>query len=79
MTPAGPFVSLPIAAALRASGAGTAAIVAYLTAWSLLALHRLVAWEAPILGWPFALFRWSVSLALPFVAGLVARAFSRGA
>jgi len=76
-TPAGPFVSLPIAAALRASGAGSAAIVAYLTAWSLLAVHRLVAWEAPILGWPFALFRWSISLALPLLAGLIARALQR--
>lgn len=77
ITPAGPFVSLPIAAAMRASGAGTGAVVAYLTAWALLAVHRLVAWEAPILGTRFALFRWSVSLALPLAAGLLARALAR--
>lgn len=77
LTPAGPFVSLPIAAAMRVSGAGTGAVVAYLTAWALLAVHRLVAWEAPILGTRFALFRWSVSLALPIAAGLLARALAR--
>lgn len=78
-TPAGPFVSLPIAAAMRAAGAGNGAVVAYLTAWALLAVHRLVAWEAPILGWPFALFRWAVCAALPLAAGLLARALTRPA
>lgn len=76
-TPAGPFVSLPIAAAMRASGAGAGAVVAYLTAWSLLAVHRLVAWETPLLGARFALFRWTLSLALPVIAGLMARALAR--
>ena len=76
-TPAGPFVSLPIAAALRASGASPAAVVAYLTSWSVLALHRLVAWESPILGARFAIFRWVVSLGLPLLAGLLARALAR--
>ena len=36
-TPAGPFVSLPIAATLMRGGAEPAAVVTYLTAWSLLA------------------------------------------
>ncbi len=76
-TPAGPFVSLPIAAALRASGASAGAVVAYLTAWALLAVHRLVAWESPILGPRFALFRWGVSLGLPLLAGILARMLSR--
>lgn len=78
ITPAGPFVSMPIAAVLLRSGAGVGAVVAFLTAWSLLSLHRLVAWEVPILGWRFAAVRYGVCVAMPVAAGLVARAFSRG-
>jgi len=48
-------------------------VVAYLTAWSLLALHRLVAWEVPILGARFALLRFAVSILLPILAGLAVR------
>ncbi len=68
---------MPIAVVLLRSGAETGPVVAYLTGWSLLALHRLIAWEAPILGWNFALFRWGICLALPLLAGLLARALSR--
>ena len=74
VTPAGPFVSMPIAAVLIKSGAGAGAVVAFLSGWSLLAVHRLVAWEVPILGWRFALLRYGVCLALPVAAGLLARA-----
>lgn len=77
LTPAGPFTAMPLAAVLLRSGAATSAVIAYLTGWSLLALHRLVAWEVPILGTRFALLRYGVSLALPVIAGLVARALLR--
>jgi uncharacterized membrane protein YraQ (UPF0718 family) len=77
ITPAGPFVSMPIAAALLRSGAAVAPVVAFLTGWSLLSLHRLVAWEAPILGLRFALLRYGLSLLLPLLAGLAARALER--
>jgi uncharacterized membrane protein YraQ (UPF0718 family) len=77
ITPAGPFVAFPMAAALRSSGASMACIVAYVTGWSLLAVHRFVAWELPILGPRFALLRYAVSLALPVAAGLVTRALTR--
>lgn len=77
VTPAGPFVSMPVAAVLLRSGAAIGPVVAFLTGWSLLALHRLVAWEMPILGARFALFRWALSLALPVLAGLAARALTR--
>jgi uncharacterized membrane protein YraQ (UPF0718 family) len=76
-TPAGPFVSLPIAATLLRGGADAAAVVAYLTAWSLLALHRLIAWEVPILGARFALVRYAICAALPILAGLLARGLGR--
>ncbi len=76
-TPAGPFVSMPIAAVMLRSGAALGPVVAFVTGWSLLALHRLVAFEVPILGLRFALFRWSLCLVLPVLAGLAARALSR--
>jgi len=78
ITPAGPFVSMPIAAVMLRSGAGAGPVVAFLTGWSLLALHRFVAWEVPILGWRFALLRWGVSLGLPVLAGLLARGVFKG-
>jgi uncharacterized membrane protein YraQ (UPF0718 family) len=77
VTPAGPFVSMPIAAVLLRSGAGLPAVVAFVTAWSLLAVHRLVSYEVPILGWRFAALRYAVSLVLPVAAGLLVRLFVR--
>jgi len=76
-TPAGPFVSLPIATTLLGAGAAPPAVIAYLTGWSLLALHRLVAWEVPILGARFALMRYAICAALPILAGLLARGLGR--
>jgi uncharacterized membrane protein YraQ (UPF0718 family) len=76
-TPAGPFVSLPIAATLIRVGAEPATVVAYLTAWSLLAVHRLVAWEVPMLGARFALVRYAICAALPILAGLLTRGLGR--
>lgn len=78
LTPSGPFVAIPIAAAMGQSGAATGPLVAYVSGWGLLALHRLIAWEIPILGPQLALTRWGVCLLLPVIAGLVARALVRG-
>jgi hypothetical protein len=58
---------------LMRSGAAPACVVAYLTAWSVLAIQRLVAWEIPILGARFALLRYAVSLLLPIAAGYATR------
>ena len=77
VTPAGPFVSMPVAAVMLRAGAGIGSVVAFLVAWSLLAVLRFVAWEVPILGWRFALVRYGVCLALPVLAGLAARALTR--
>jgi uncharacterized membrane protein YraQ (UPF0718 family) len=77
VTPAGPFVSMPIAAVMIRSGAGPGPVIAFLSAWSLLALHRLVAWEVPILGWRFAALRYATCVLLPIAAGLIARAVTR--
>jgi len=77
VTPAGPFVSMPVAAVMIRSGAGAGPVVAFLSAWSLLALHRFVAWEVPILGWRFAVLRYVACIALPVGAGLIARVIAR--
>jgi len=77
VTPAGPFVSMPLAAGMLKAGAAPAAVVAYLAAWALLAVHRLFAWEIPILGAPFAVTRWVLCLVLPVGAGALTRLFLR--
>jgi uncharacterized membrane protein YraQ (UPF0718 family) len=77
LTPAGPFVAMPIAAVMVRAGAATGPVISFLTAWSLLALHRFVAWELPILGWRLASLRYAVCLAIPVLAGLAARVLTR--
>lgn len=73
ITPAGPFVSMPLAMAMLRSGAAPPAVITFLAAWSLLAIHRLIAWEIPILGAGFAFTRWTLCLALPVLVGAAAR------
>jgi uncharacterized membrane protein YraQ (UPF0718 family) len=77
MTPGGPMVSLPFMVAAAHSGAGLPSLVAYMTSWSLFGLQRIVAWEAPLLGWKFVLTRVAASFAFPVLAGLLVAAFYR--
>ena len=77
LTPSGPFVSMPIAAGLLRTGAGIGTMVAFITAWSLLAIHRLPL-EIGIMGWQFALIRLACVFFFPPIAGLLANTlFSR--
>ena len=73
LTPGGPVTAFSLVVALRASGADRSALVAYVTAWSLLGVQRLLIWELPLMGSEFALLRFTVSALLPIVAGLIAR------
>jgi uncharacterized membrane protein YraQ (UPF0718 family) len=73
VTPGGPFVQFPIVAALLKSGAGIAPLMAYLTAWSLLGLNRILVYEIPMLGWKLALSRIAASLIFPIIIGLITR------
>jgi len=77
VTPAGPFVSIPIAAVMIRSGASAGPVVAFMASWGLLAVHRFIAWEVPMLGWRFALLRYASCIALPPLAGLIARVVTR--
>jgi len=74
--PGGPFVSMPIAAGLLRAGAGLGTMVAFMTAWSLLAVARLPL-EIGLMGWKFMLIRLACTFFFPPVAGMIAnRLFS---
>ena len=75
LTPGGPMVSVPLMVALAHSGAGLAALVAYMTSWSLFGIQRIIAWEAPLMGWRFVVARVIPSLAFPVVAGWLVHFF----
>ena len=70
-TPAGPFVTFPLLAAMWQAGAGVAQLAAYLTAWALLGVHRLLIYELPIMGWRFMAARLLAALVLPLLVGVV--------
>jgi uncharacterized membrane protein YraQ (UPF0718 family) len=70
-TPGGPYVSLPVAAGLLKAGAGIGTMVAFVAAWSLIAVSRLPL-QIGIMGWRFTwIHLLSVTLLAP-VAGLIA-------
>ena len=72
--PGGPFTIYPVAAAFLAVGADVGAACAFVVAWSLLGYTRAIVWELPFFGLDFVTWRIIVSLPLPIIAGLSARA-----
>ncbi|WP_372424352.1 hypothetical protein [Salinarimonas chemoclinalis] len=72
--PGGPTVTFPLALVFWTAGAGAPQMVALLTAWSVFAFHRLMAFELPIMGWRFTAIRLLASVALPALAGVLAGA-----
>ena len=74
LAPGGPYVSMPIAAGLLRMGAGVGTMVAFLTAWSLLAFARMPL-EIGIMGWKFWLVRLACTFFFPPIAGLIANTF----
>ena len=73
LTPGGPITSFPFIFALYKLGADFGPLVAYLTAWELLAFQRILVWEIPLMGMHFVSQRLCVSLVLPILAGFIAR------
>jgi uncharacterized membrane protein YraQ (UPF0718 family) len=71
LTPGGPFVNLPLAAALYRSGAGIGTMVAFITGWSLYAVARLPM-EVGILGWRLTAIRLASTFLFPPLAGMIA-------
>lgn len=70
--PGGPMVAFPLAIALFEAGAGTAQMIALITAWAVLAVHRIIAFEAPMAGMTFVVGRLAATAVTPFVAGFLA-------
>ena len=77
LMPGGPFVTFPLVLTFAKAGAGVAQMAALITGWSIFAIHRIVTWEYPVLGWRFVMLRLLSGLPLPIVAGLVADAVLR--
>ena len=69
LTPGGPMTHFPVIASLFKLGVGIGPLVAYLSAWSLFGLQRIIMWEIPFLGAKVVALRVTVSFFFPFLAG----------
>ncbi|RFA27346.1 hypothetical protein CAI21_14770 [Alkalilimnicola ehrlichii] len=69
--PGGPMISFPLAVALFSAGAGMPQMVTLITAWSVLALHRVLVFELPLMGGAFVKQRLLASVLLAPLAGLL--------
>ena len=69
VTPGGPMTHFPVIASLYKMGVGIGPMVAYLTAWSLFGLQRVIMWEIPFLGPKVVAIRIIVSALFPLIAG----------
>ena len=69
VTPGGPMTHFPVVASLYKVGIGVGPLVAYLTAWSLFGLQRVIMWEIPFLGAKIVAVRVAVSFLFPVLAG----------
>ena len=70
--PGGGIISFPVAVVLYKAGADIPQLVAFLTSWSVLAIHRVFLFEVPLLGARFAVMRLSASFLLPPLSGVIA-------
>jgi uncharacterized membrane protein YraQ (UPF0718 family) len=68
LTPGGPVVGFAVGAAALKACAGLPQIMAFVTAWSLYTLNRVLVWEIPTMPRRFVVLRTLVSLPFPFVA-----------
>lgn len=68
LTPGGPVVGYALGAAALKAGADLAQVMAYVTAWSLLTINRMLSWELPTMPFRLILVRVIVSLPFPFFA-----------
>jgi uncharacterized membrane protein YraQ (UPF0718 family) len=75
ITPGGPMVSVPLLVVLANSGMALGPLVAYMTAWSLFGMQRIIAWEAPLMGWRFVAVRIVSSPAFPILAGWLVKVY----
>ena len=71
--PGGPFTAYPVAAALLTGGADFGATIAMVVSWTLIGYGRAIAWELPILGTEFTIWRMALSVPIPILAGALGR------
>ena len=62
-------VAFTTAATLAGSGAAPAAMVAFITAWCIFAIHRILIYETHLAGPRFLMIRCVVAAPIPFIAG----------
>lgn len=70
--PGGPIIAFPIVLALYKAGVGVPQLVALVSGWSVVAMHRVIAFEIPLLGWRFTAVRLLASTVLPPISGVLA-------
>ena len=75
LIPGGPVIAIPTAVLLTDSGAGVPQLIAFITSWSIFAVHRIIQFELSLIGWRFTVLRLLSSIPLPVIAGLLATAF----
>ena len=73
LIPGGPMITFPLALQMVERGAGPGSVVTFCCSWALLAWHRALVFEIPMLGWEFTLARYVVCLPLPIFAGIAAQ------
>ena len=69
--PGGPIICFPLVLIFLRAGAGLAPLMALLTAWSVFAFNRILAFEIPLMGARFAGLRILSCLVLPPFAGIL--------
>jgi len=76
-TSGGPVVGFSIAAAALKGGGGAPQVIAYVTAWSLFSVQRIIGWEIPSMPPRVVWLRAAVSVPLPFLAAATAMLLGR--
>lgn len=69
LTPGGAFVSFALAAGAMGAGATMPSMMAYITAWALFSLTKMMAEELSLLGLGFIARRIAVSFPVPLIVG----------
>jgi uncharacterized membrane protein YraQ (UPF0718 family) len=77
LLPGGPYLLFPVVAGLFAKGAAPGALIALISAKTLLSPVRALTYEAPLLGWPLTAARLLPALLVPPLLGLAGEALFR--
>lgn len=69
VTPGGPFTQFPLVASMWKIGASPGPLAAYLTAWALLGINRVIVFEWPFMGPTFSTIHLGACLFAPPMVG----------